>query len=87
MMHTPLVMSSKKVNLDVEPAMCPCCPENQPYPGLHQKKCGQHGKGGEPPPLLSSSESSPVAPRPDVESSVQERHGPAGVHPEEGHRK
>jgi len=23
---------------------------------------------------------------PDVESSVQERHGPAGVRPEEGHK-
>ena len=24
-----------------EPAMCPHSPESRPYPGLHQKQCGQ----------------------------------------------
>ena len=28
------------------------CPENQLYPGLHQKQCGLSGKGGAPAPLL-----------------------------------
>jgi len=27
--------------------MCHCHPERQPYPGLHKKKCGQQGKGGD----------------------------------------
>ena len=31
-------------------------------------------------------EASPGALHPDVESSVQERHRPVGVHPEQGHR-
>ena len=26
--------------------MCICSPESQPYPRLHQKKCGQQVKGG-----------------------------------------
>ena len=40
------------------------------YPGLHQKKRGQHVKGGDSTP----------------ESSAQERHGPVGEGPEEGHK-
>ena len=35
---------------------------------------------------LCSGEASPGVLCPDVESSVPERHGPLGVHPEEGHR-
>ena len=35
-----------------EPATCPCSPERQPYPGLHQKKYGQQGEGGDPACLL-----------------------------------
>ena len=34
-----------------EPAEFPHVPENQSYPGLHQK-CGQQGEGGDPTPLL-----------------------------------
>ena len=37
-------------------------------------------------PLLCSGEASPVVLHPDVKSSVQERHGPVGVHPEEGNK-
>jgi len=33
-------------------AMSPCSPESQSYPGVHQKKRGQQGKGGDPAPLL-----------------------------------
>ena len=66
--------------------MCPCYPENQPYPELHQKQCGQQVKGGDPAPLLCTGEASPGVLRPDVESAVQERHGSVGVCPEEGHK-
>ena len=37
-------------------------------------------------PPLCADEISPGELHPDVESSVLERHGPVGVHPEEGHR-
>ena len=66
--------------------MCRQSPENQLYPGLHQKQHGQEGKGGDPSPLLCAGETSCGVLHPDVESSAQERHGPVGVHPEEGHR-
>jgi len=61
--------------------MCPRSPESQPYPGLHQKKCDQQGEGGDPAPLLGSGEASPGVLCPDVESSVEERHEPVGMHP------
>ena len=55
-----------------EPGMCPRSPESQPFPGLHQKQCGQQGEGDDPAPLLCAGEASPGVLRPDVESSVQE---------------
>ena len=54
-----------------EPAACPHSSESQPYAGLHQKKRGQQGKGGDPAPLLCAGEASPEVLHPDVESSVQ----------------
>ena len=54
------------------------CPESQPYPGLHQKKCGQQGRGGDPAPLLCVGDASPAVLHPDVESSVRERQRPVG---------
>ena len=59
--------------------------ESQLYPGLHQK-CGQQIEGGDPAHLLCAGETSSGVLCPDVESSVQERYGPAGVHVEEGHK-
>jgi len=35
---------------------------------------------------LCDGEASPGVLSPDVESLVQERHGPIGAHPEEGHK-
>jgi len=50
------------------------------------KRCGQQIKGGNPAPLLCAGETSPGVLCPDVEFSVQERHGPAGPHQEEVHK-
>ena len=68
------------------PAMCSHSPESQPYLGLHQKKHDQQVEGCDPAPLLYTGEASPGVLCPDVESSVQERCQPVGVHPEEGHK-
>jgi len=51
------------------------------YPGLHQKQHGQHTEGGDSAPLLHSDETPP-----GLEPSAQERHGPVGAGPEEGHK-
>ena len=48
---------------------------------MENKKEALHSE----PPLLCTGEISLVL-CPDVESSVQKRHGPVGVHPKEGHR-
>ena len=66
--------------------MCPHTLESQLYPDLHPKKHGQQIKGGDPASLLCAGEASPGVLRSDVEFSVQERHGPVSVCPEEGHR-
>ena len=72
--------------LDMSQQCAPCSPEIQLYLGLSQKNCGQQVEGGDPAPLLCVGEASPGVPCPDVESSVQERHRPVGVHPEEGYK-
>jgi len=51
-----------------EPAMCPHDPGNQPYPVLHQNKCGQQIKGGDPAPLFCTGEALTGVLHPDVES-------------------
>ena len=66
--------------------MCTHSLESQPHPGLHQKKHVQQVKGGDSAPLLRSGETSPGVLRPAVEPSAQERHGPVGAGPEEGHK-
>ena len=65
--------------------MCSHMSESQPCPGLHQNKCVQQDEGGDPAPLLYAGEASGEVIHPDVESSVQERHGHVGACPEEGH--
>jgi len=51
----------------------------------HPKLCGQQGEGRV---CLSAlcCETSPGVLHPDVGSSARERHGPVGLHPEEGHK-
>jgi len=66
--------------------MCPHNPESRLYPGLHQKKCGQKVEGSDPALLPCTGETSSGVLHPDVVSSVKERHGPVGAHPEEYHK-
>jgi len=66
--------------------MCAHSPEGQPYPGLHQKQHSQQAEGEDSAPLLHSGETSPGVLHPALEPSAQERDGPLGVGPEEGHK-
>jgi len=51
--------------------MCTHSPEGQPYPGLHQEKRGQQGKGGDSAPLLHSGETPAEVPHPALEPQAQ----------------
>ena len=70
-----------------ESTVCPWSLESLPYPGLYQKQCGQQVKESDPPPLLFPGEASPGALCPDMESSIQKRHRPAGVCPEKDQKR
>ncbi|KAK4815346.1 LOW QUALITY PROTEIN: hypothetical protein QYF61_000178 [Mycteria americana] len=72
--------------LDMNQQMCTCSPESQLYPSLHKKKWGQQVKGGDSAPLLCSCETPPGVLHPVLASPAQERHGPVGAGPEEGHK-
>ena len=78
-----LLATESGETLPVRPGSKPCCDPS----GLHQKKHGQQAEGGDPALLLCSGETSAGVLHPDVESSMQERHGCVGVCPEEGHKK
>jgi len=69
-----------------DPAVWARSPEGQLYPGMLQKQLGQQGKWGDSALLLCSGETPPGVLCPALEPSAQERHGPVGVGPEEGHK-
>ena len=58
-----------------EPAVCLCGQEDQWYPGVHYKECGQQVKGGDPPALLCPGEATSGVLCPVLGFSVQERQG------------
>ena len=68
-----------------ESTMCARRSEGQPYPGLHQKKCGQQVEWGDSASLLCSGKTPPAELSPSLDPSAQ-GHGPIAVGPE-GHRK
>ncbi|GAB0178852.1 mitochondrial enolase superfamily member 1 [Grus japonensis] len=58
------------VLIDEKLNMSACSPESQPCPGLHQKRCDQQVKGGDPAPLLHSCETPPGVLRPALGAPV-----------------
>jgi len=56
------------------------------FPRLNRKKCIQQVKGGYSASLLCSGETPSGVLCPPLEPSAQDRHGPVGVGPEEGHK-
>ena len=66
--------------------MCACSPEDQLYPGLHQKKFGQLFEGGDSATLLCFGKTSPGVLCPALEPSAQEGHGTVGAGSEEGYK-
>jgi len=77
------VLVEEKLNMTWQYVLSP---EGQPYPGLHQDKRGQQVEGGDSAPLLYSGENPLGVLCPALEPSAQERHGPVGAGPEEGHK-
>ena len=64
--------------------MCPHSLESHTYVGLHQKNYGQQVEGSDPAPLLCTDETSSGVLNLYLESSVQEKHRPVRLGPEEG---
>jgi len=61
-------------------------PKGQPLPGLNQENPGQLVKGGDPVPVVCSSESPAGVLHPALEPPAQEGHEAVGAGLEEGHK-
>jgi len=66
--------------------MCSCGSKGQQYSGLHQKKGGKQGRGGDYPPLLCPWEALLGLLHPGMGTPVKERCEVFGVGQEEGHK-
>lgn len=53
--------------------MCSCSSESKLFPGLHQKRSGQQGEGGDCPSLLCPCESPSGELNPGLGPAIQER--------------
>jgi len=62
------------------------CEPHEIQQGVLQKQHGQQVKGGDSAPLLCSGETPTGVLHPALEPSAQDRHGPVGIGPEQGHR-
>ena len=82
MLHNATFMQKKKREEKEKVLKKNVIPRLQKLGNLH----GQQVRGGDPVPVLWACEASPGEQHPNVVSSVQERHGPVGAHPEEGHK-
>ena len=69
-----------------EPPLCASHQESQLYPGLLQKRGGQHEEGGDCPPLLCLCEAPSRVLRPGVGPPAQEECKAVGGGPEDGHK-
>lgn len=67
---------------ECKPAICTHSPENQPYPGLHEKRGSQQGKGDHCPPLYSTQEAPPGVLYSAQGPPAQEGYGDVGEDPE-----
>jgi len=67
--------------------VCSCSSEGRWYPGLHQKRCGQQGQGGDCPSLLCPCEALSGVPCWGLEPLVHKKDRAVRERLEEGHKE